>query len=136
MVTYLLDFHENIRFSKALSEYQEQSYLLVKTVFVCIVFLDPPNKMRVTFVGYSRNNQEIFLYLIFPEHYFGIFPGISFGTLSEYTGKILWKCFTIIPRTRICRWYTYCIWMYCPIFKFSHLIIYYFYFLCIYYIKY
>ena len=29
MVTYLTDFHENIRFSKTLSEYQEQPYPLL-----------------------------------------------------------------------------------------------------------
>ena len=77
MVTYLLDFHENIRFSKRLNEYQEQPYPLEKTA---IVFLDPPKKCHVIFVGYSWNNQGIFLYSIFPEHYFGIFPRISFGT--------------------------------------------------------
>ena len=41
MVTYLLDFHENIRFSKTPAEYQENPYLLEKTTFV---FLDPPKK--------------------------------------------------------------------------------------------
>ena len=50
MVTYLLDLHENIRFSKTLSEYQEQPYPPEKTT---IVFLVSPKKMRVTFVGYS-----------------------------------------------------------------------------------
>ena len=59
MVIYLLDFHENIRLSKTLSEYHEQPYTLKKTT---IVFLDPPKKMRVTFVGYLWNNQGIFLY--------------------------------------------------------------------------
>ena len=39
MVPYLLDFHENIKFSKALSEDQEQPYPIEKTT---IVFLDPP----------------------------------------------------------------------------------------------
>ena len=41
MLIYLLDFHENIKFSKSLSEYEEQPYLLKKTTFV---FLDPPKK--------------------------------------------------------------------------------------------
>ena len=41
MITYLLDFHGNIRFSKALSEYQGQPCLLEKTT---VVFLDPPKK--------------------------------------------------------------------------------------------
>ena len=74
MVTYLLDFHENLRFSKTLSKYQEQPYPLEKTA---IVFLDPPKKLHVTFVGYSWKYQGIFLYSTFSEHYFGIFPGIS-----------------------------------------------------------
>ena len=41
MVAYLLDFHENIRFSKTLGKYQEQPYLLEKTTNV---FLDPSKK--------------------------------------------------------------------------------------------
>ena len=41
MVAYLLDFHENIRFSKTFGEYQEQPYPLEKTA---IVFLDPSKK--------------------------------------------------------------------------------------------
>ena len=41
MVAYLLDFHENIRFSKTLGEYQEKPYPLEKTT---IAFLDPPKK--------------------------------------------------------------------------------------------
>ena len=53
--------------------------------------------MLVTFVGYSWNNQGMFLYLIFAKPYFGIFPGISLGTLSEYTKNILWECPTNIP---------------------------------------
>ena len=56
----------NIAFSKTYSEYQEQPYPLEKTT---IVFIDSPRNIRVTFVRYSWNNQEIFL-----EHYFGIFP--------------------------------------------------------------
>ena len=39
MVPYFLDFHENVRFSKTLSDYQEQPYPIKKTT---IVFLDPP----------------------------------------------------------------------------------------------
>ena len=49
MDTYLLDLHENVRFLKTLSEYQEQPYPLEKTT---IIFLDPPKKMHVTFAGY------------------------------------------------------------------------------------
>ena len=50
MVTILLHSHKKIRLSKTLSEYQEQPYALEKTI---IVFLDPPKKICVTFVGYS-----------------------------------------------------------------------------------
>ena len=39
MVAYLLNFHENIRFSKTLGQNQEQPYPLEKNVF-----LDPPKK--------------------------------------------------------------------------------------------
>ena len=70
----MLDFHENIRFSKTHSEYQEWPYPLEKTT---VVFLDALQKMHLTFAKYSWNNQGIFLCSIFPEYYFGIFPGIS-----------------------------------------------------------
>ena len=59
-------------------------------------------KKRVTFVGYLWNNQGIFLYSIFPKHYFGIFPRTSLGFFSEYTGNISKECSTNIPRTYIC----------------------------------
>ena len=42
--------------------------------------------MHVTFVGYSWNNQGIFLYSIFLEHYLGVFPGISYGTFPNILG--------------------------------------------------
>ena len=90
MVTYLLDFYENIRFSKTLSEYPEQSYPLEKTA---IVFLDPHKKCK-------KHSQDI--HGTFPKHFFGIFPGIPLGIFSEYTGNISWKCSTNIPRTYIC----------------------------------
>ena len=48
MATYLLDFHKNIRFLKTF-RYQKQPYPLKKTA---IAFLEPPKKMRMTFVGY------------------------------------------------------------------------------------
>ena len=48
MVAYLLDFHENDRFSKTLGKYQEQPYPLEKTTFK---FLNLPKKMCITFVG-------------------------------------------------------------------------------------
>ena len=41
MIPYLLDFHENIRFSKTLNEYQEQPYPIQKATFL---FLNPPKK--------------------------------------------------------------------------------------------
>ena len=50
MVPYFLDFHENIRFSKTLSKYQEQSNPTEKTT---IVLLDPPKiecNIRKTFM--------------------------------------------------------------------------------------
>ena len=75
MVPYFLDFHENIRLSKTLSEYQEQPYPLEKTT---IVFLDPPKK--------PWNSQEIFLYSIFPGHYLGIFSRISLGIFPNILG--------------------------------------------------
>ena len=62
----ILDFQRH-------SKYQEQVFSLEKTT---IVFLDPPKKMHVTFVGYSWNIQGILLYSFFPEHYLGMFPGI------------------------------------------------------------
>ena len=55
-------------------EYQEQPYTLQKTT---IVLVEPHKKMNVKFVGYSWNIQGIFPYSLFPEHYLGIFPGIS-----------------------------------------------------------
>ena len=58
--------------------------------------------MHVTFVVYSQNIQGMFLYLIFPEYYLGIFPGISKGTFSEYSRNIYWECSTNTPRTCIC----------------------------------
>ena len=58
--------------------------------------------MQVTFVGYSWNNQGIFLYSIFQEHYFELFPGISLEMFSEYTGNISWECSTNNPRLYIC----------------------------------
>ena len=96
MVPYFLDFHENIRYSKKLREYQEQPY---PKNYYCISW--STNKKRVTFVGYSWNSQGIFLYLIFPGHYFGIVPEISFRIFSRYTGNISRECSTNIPRTYI-----------------------------------
>ena len=84
MVLYFLDFHENIRFSKKLSKYQEQPSPIEKAA---IVFLDSQKKKRFTFIGYPWNSQGIFLYSIFPGHYFGIFPGISLGIFF----RIYWE---------------------------------------------
>ena len=91
MVAYLLDFHENIRFSRTLTKYQEQPYSLL----YFLIYL----KNALTFVGYLSSNQGIFIYPIFPEHYVGIFPGISQGTFSEYSENISWECSTNTPRT-------------------------------------
>ena len=98
MVPYLLDFLENIRFSKTLSEYQEQPYLLEKTT---TAFLDPPKKacnIRRIFIEQSGN---IPIFNI-PRTYFGIFPGISLRIFSEYTGNTARDCSTNIPRTYSC----------------------------------
>ena len=73
MVTYFIDFHENIRFTKTLSKDQEHPFPLEKTA---IVFLDPTKKFHVIFVGSSWNSQGIFLNSTFAEHYLGIFPEI------------------------------------------------------------
>ena len=96
MVPYFLDFHENIRFPKTTSEYQEQPYPLEKTT---IVFLDPPKK--------ACNIRRIFMEQ--PEN-FPIFniPGTLLfrnilrnfiGNFPEYTGNISRECCTNIPRT-------------------------------------
>ena len=93
-VTYLLDFHENIVFSKTFSVDQEQPYSLEKTT---IVFLDPPKNacnIRRKFMEQS-GNIPIF-------NIPGIFPGISLRNLSEYTGNISRECTTNILRTYIC----------------------------------
>ena len=93
MVTYLLHFRQNIRFSKTLSEYQEQPHPL-------LVFLDPPKKMLVTFLGYSWNIQGILLYSIFPEHYFGNIPWNFIENLfriyREYVIRMFQEYFTNI----------------------------------------
>ena len=91
MVTYLLDFYENIRFSKTLSEYPEQSYPLEKTA---IVFLDPHKKCKKhsqdihgTIRGYSyiQYSQKIFSEYS-PEFHWEYFPnilGISHGNVPR-----------------------------------------------------
>ena len=50
--------------------------------------------MHVTLVGYSWNIQGILLHIIFPEHYSGIFRGVSDGTFSEYSRNIPRECST------------------------------------------
>ena len=78
MVPYFLDFHENIRFSKTLSGYQEQSYPLEKTT---IVFLDPPKKacnIRKIFMEQPGN----FPIFNIP----GTFSGISLGIFPNILG--------------------------------------------------
>ena len=42
--------------------------------------------MQETFLGYSWNNQGIFLYSIFPEHFLGIFPGIPLEYFTNILG--------------------------------------------------
>ena len=67
-----------------------------------LYFLIHLKKIHVIFVGYSWNIQGIFLYSIFPEYYLRIFPSISQGTFSEYSGNISWECSTNIPESYIC----------------------------------
>ena len=43
MVPYFLDFHKRIRFSKTISEYQEQPYPIKKNT---VVFPDPPKIIK------------------------------------------------------------------------------------------
>ena len=93
LVTYSLSFHQNFRFSKTLSRYQEQPHPL-------FVFLDPPKKMHMTVVGYSLNIQGIFLYSIICEHYFGNIPrnfiGNFFRIYREYIMGMFHKYYTNI----------------------------------------
>ena len=95
MVPYFLDFHKNIRFSKVLSEYQEQSYPTEK---ITIVFLNLPCNIRRIFMEQPRN---IPIFNV-PEHFFEISPVIFLGIFCEYTGNIPRGCSTNIPRTYIC----------------------------------
>ena len=71
------DFHKNIRFSKTLSEYQEQFYRLEKTT---IVFLDPQKR--------ASNIRRIFMEESGNIPIFNI-PGIVVGTSSrDFIGNI------------------------------------------------
>ena len=70
IIHLMMIFHENSKFSKTHSEYQEQPYPLEKTT---IAFLDPPKRMHVTFEGYSWSIQGMFLYSIFWEYIMGMF---------------------------------------------------------------
>ena len=107
MFPYFLDFHGNIRFSKTLREYQEQSYPLEKTT---IVFLDPPKK--------AGNISRIFMEQPGNFPIFNI-PGTLFrnilrnftGNFSEYTGNISRECSTNISRTHICPLGNSLVWM-------------------------
>ena len=70
-----------MRFSKTHSEYQ--SYILGKTT---IAFLDPPEKMHVTFVGYSWKIQGIF------------YIQYSRNIIWDYSPEFLREFFSNIPR--------------------------------------
>ena len=72
-----------MRFSKTHSEYQGQSYILGKTT---IAFLDPPEKMHVTFVGYSWKIQGIF------------YIQYSRNIIWDYSPEFLREFFSNIPR--------------------------------------
>ena len=98
MVPYFLDFHENIRFSKTLSEYQEQLYPTEKTI---IVFLDPLKKacnIRRTFME-QPGNIPIFN---IPGTLFWNIPRNFIGNFFRIYGNISRECSTNIPQTHIC----------------------------------
>ena len=98
MAPYFLDFHENIRLSKTLSEYQERSYPLEKTT---IVFLDPPKKpsnIRRIFMRQPGN----FPIFSIPGTLLGNILRNFIGNFSKYTGNISWECSTNIWQTYIC----------------------------------
>ena len=82
----ILDFHKNIRFSKTLREYQEEPYPIEKTA---VVFLDPPKKMRVTFVGFNITG---ILFLNIPQNlirnFIQIYGEYIMGMLHEYSTNI------------------------------------------------
>ena len=91
MVTHLLDFHENIQFSKTLSEYQEQPYRLLdflihlkNACIICGIFME------------QSGNIAIF---DDPETLFGNITRNFIGNFLEYSGNIPWECSTNIPRT-------------------------------------
>ena len=97
MVPYLLDFHENIRFSKTLSKYQEQPYPLEKTIHV---FLDSPKKnacnIRRIFMEQPENipifNIPKTLFRNIPRNFIGNFFAIYWeylmGMFHKYSTNI------------------------------------------------
>ena len=102
MVTYWLDFHENIRFPKVLSKYQEQPHPLL----YFLIHLKNGCNIRRIFMEQSRN----ILYSIFPEHYLGIFPRISEGTFQNILGIHHWN----VPRIFHEQYSRNIIWEYFP----------------------
>ena len=85
MVPYFLDFHENIRFSKALSEYEDQPYPLEKTA---TAFLDPPKKVC--------NIRRIFMEQSGNIPIFNILGTLFWNIPWNFTGnssQIIWECF-------------------------------------------
>ena len=80
MYPWWLEFHENIKFSKTHSEYQEQPYLQEKAT---IVFFDLPKKCICrTFMEHSEN---ISVFNIVGALYGNIHMGI-FIILEHYMG--------------------------------------------------
>ena len=102
MAPYFLDFHENIRLSKTLSEYQEQPYPLEKTT---IVFLDPPKKPS-NICRIFMEQPGNFLYSVFPGHYLGIFYGISLGIFPNILGISHGNVLPIFDKHIFARWVT------------------------------
>ena len=112
MDTYLQDIHENMRFSKTLSEYQEQPYPLLyflihlkiqysrniiweyssefhRELFPNILEIYHRNVPRIFHEKYSRN----IIWEYSPEFHRELF--------TKYSGNMSWECSTIIPRTYI-----------------------------------
>ena len=96
MIPYLLDFHENIRLSKTLNEYQEQSHPIEKAT---ILFLNPPKKSVITFVRiFMEQSGNVPIFSI---------PGTLFRNIHRnFIGNFLRiysrECSSNLSRTYIC----------------------------------
>ena len=99
MVAYLLDFHENIRFSMTLSKYQEQPYsLLYFLIYLknALTFLDIYRTIReYSYIQYFQN----IIWEYSPEFHRELFPNILriyHGNVprilhEQYSRNIIWE---------------------------------------------